>query len=244
MKRFSSVILPRICCAGALALAGLTAFAAADAPAPGAPGADNSPMLWYRAPAAQWVEALPVGNGRLGAMVFGGIHQERIQLNEDTLWAGGPYDPSKPEALAALPEVRRLIAAGDHAAAQKLAGEKLMSHPLTQMPYETLGDLVLTFAGAEPVASYRRELNLDTAVAKTEYTIGDGPWALTQTREVFASPADQVIVVRVTAETPSRPGRGQVSFTLGMDTPQSAASHTEGDDTLLLDGRNGGAAGI
>src|SRR3990170_3198126 len=120
--------------------------------------------LYYTRPAAEWVEALPVGNGRLGAMVFGGIHQERLQLNEDTLWAGGPYDPANPEALAALPEVRRLINSGDYAAAQTLASQKLMARPLRQLPYQTVGDLMLSFPGGDAVLDYRRELNLDTAV--------------------------------------------------------------------------------
>jgi alpha-L-fucosidase 2 len=198
--------------------------------------------LHYSRPATEWVEALPVGNGRLGAMVFGGIHQERLQLNEDTLWAGGPYDPANPEALAALPEVRRLIATGDYAAAQQLAGQKLMARPLRQLPYQTVGDLLLTFAGADTVANYRRELDLDTAVAKTEYTMGAGPWATTQTREVFASPVDQVIVVRLTARQSGRPG--QLSFTLGASSPQQATSRTEGDNGLILEGRNGGAENI
>ena len=124
-----------------------------------------SPLsLWYRAPAsdhpllpidaprqsrqagtAEWVRALPVGNGRLGAMVFGGVVHERLQLNEDTLWAGRPYDPVNPEAKDTLPEVRRLIAEGKYPEAAKLVGEKVMSKPLAQMPYETLGDLALTF---------------------------------------------------------------------------------------------------
>jgi alpha-L-fucosidase 2 len=200
--------------------------------------------LRYTRPAAEWVEALPVGNGRLGAMVFGGIHQERLQLNEDTLWAGGPYDPANPEALAHLPEVRRLIAAGDHAAAQKLTQEKLMSRPLRQMPYQTLGDLMFTFSGGEPAATYARELNLDTAVARTQLTIGTGNWSTVQVREVFASPVDQVIVVRLTGTSPRQPGQGRLTFTLGAQSHQRANSRTEGDDTLILEGRNGGAEGI
>lgn len=200
--------------------------------------------LHYVRPANEWVEALPVGNGRLGAMVFGGIHQERLQLNEDTLWAGGPYDPANPEALAALPEVRRLIAAGDHEAAQRLTQQKLMSRPMRQMPYQTLGDLLFTFAGGEPVANYRRELNLDTAVAQTRYTIGSDTWGTVHVREVFASPVDQVIVIRLTATAPGRPDQGRLSFLLGAQSQQDATSRTEGTDTLLLDGRNGGAEGI
>ena len=200
-------------------------------------------MLRYTQPAAQWVEALPVGNGRLGAMVFGGIHQERIQLNEDTLWGGGPYEPINPEALAALPEVRRLIADGDYAAAQALTGQKLMARPLRQMPYQTVGDLMLTFSGADAAYNYRRELDLDTAVARTTYTTGAGPWAVTHVREVFASPVDQVIVVRITAAQQDRPG-GLVSFTMGLQSPQQAAIRTQENDLLILEGRNGGAEGI
>ena len=201
--------------------------------------------LRYTRPATEWVEALPVGNGRLGAMVFGGIHQERLQLNEDTLWAGGPHDPANPEALAALPEVRRLIAAGDHEAAQKLAQEKLMSRPLRQFPYQTVGDLMFTFPGGDTALNYRRELNLDTAVAKTEYTTGTGPWAITHAREVFVSPVDQMIVVRLTAGQPGRSGSaGQLSFSLGLQSPQLASSRTAGNDVLLLDGRNGDAENI
>jgi len=202
-------------------------------------------VLDYTHPANEWVEALPVGNGRLGAMVFGGIHQERIQLNEDTLWAGGPYEPINPDALAALPEVRRLIAAGEYAAAQTLTQQKLMARPLRQMPYQTVGDMMLTFSGADTVYNYRRELDLDTAVARTSYTSGAGPWAVTQVREVFASPVDQVIVMRVTAAQPGRPGPGgQVSFTLGLQSPQQCTSRTEGNDVLVLEGRNSAAEGI
>ncbi len=201
--------------------------------------------LRYTRPATEWVEALPVGNGRLGAMVFGGIHQERIQLNEDTLWAGGPYDPANPDALATLPEVRRLIAAGEYEAAEKLAQQKLMSRPIRQMPYQTVGDLLLTFAGADAVHDYRRELDLDTAVARTEYGIGGGGWAVQHVREVFSSPVDQVIVIRLSATQPGRAGSGgQLNVTLGAQSPQLATSRTEGDDTLVLDGRNGGAEGI
>ena len=207
--------------------------------------ASDELTLHYTRPATEWVEALPVGNGRLGAMVFGGIHQERLQLNEDTLWAGGPYDPANPEALAALPEVRRLIAAGEYEAAQKLTQQKLMARPLRQLPYQTLGDLMLTFAGSDAVAGYRRELDLDTAVARTEYTTGASPWTITHACEVFASPVDQVIVVRLTAGFPNRPGAGgQLNFTLGLQSPQRATSRTEGNDTLILEGRNGAAENI
>ncbi|MGB8368178.1 MAG: glycosyl hydrolase family 95 catalytic domain-containing protein [Limisphaerales bacterium] len=201
--------------------------------------------LWYRQPATNWVSALPVGNGRLGAMVFGGIAREKLQLNEDTLWAGGPYDPDNTNALAALPEVRRLIFNGQYAEAQKLAGEKMMAKPLKQMPYETIGDLFLEFPTAAPVENYRRELNLDTAVARVTYTSGGVKF----TREIFSSPVDQVIVVRLTGQP------GQISFTAGMNTPQKVEVNAEvstngpfvgktNGATLVMRGVNGEASGI
>jgi len=174
--------------------------------------------LWYRRPATNWVSALPVGNGRLGVMVFGGIASEQLQLNEDTLWAGGPYDPDNTNALAALPEVRRLIFGGKYAEAQKLASQKMMGKPLKQMPYETIGDLFLEFPTPATVENYRRDLNLDTAVASVTYTSGGVKF----TRAIFSSPVDQVIVVRLTADKP-----GQVSITAGMDTPQRTTIETE-----------------
>src|SRR5215470_2033985 len=160
--------------------------------------------LWYRRPAdTEWVRALPVGNGRLGAMVFGGVVRERLQLNEDTLWAGAPYDPVNPDAREALPEVRRLLAAGQYAEAARLAGQTVMAKPLAQMPYETLGDLMLTFPDVGVVENYRRDLDLRTAITHVSYTLG----GVSHTREVFASAPDQVIVVRLTAGRP-----GQIAF--------------------------------
>src|SRR5690242_4070161 len=91
--------------------------------------------LWYRQPAKQWVEALPVGNGRLGAMVFGGVAEERLQLNEDTLWAGGPYDPVNPDAAAALPRARQLIFDGKYKEAAVLISSNILARPVRQMPY-------------------------------------------------------------------------------------------------------------
>ena len=220
----------------ALELAGLsldTRFAgtlASEAPAPTEPLS-----LWYRQPAVEWTEALAVGNGRLGAMVFGGIDKERLQLNEDTLYAGGPYDPTHDEALEALPAARRLIFAGKYREAHNLIGEKMMARPLRQMPYQTVGNLLLGFPEAEQVTDYRRDLNLDTAIASVRYTI-DG---VTFTREVFATPVDQVIVVHITADKP-----GQVSLTAGFQTPQRATATVEGDSTLVLRGTNGSAQGI
>ena len=202
--------------------------------------------LWYRRPATNWVSALPVGNGRLGAMVFGGIAGEQLQLNEDTLWAGGPYDPDNTNALAALPEVRRLIFDGKYAEAQKLASQKMMGKPLKQMPYETIGNLVLEFPTPATVGNYRRDLNLDTAIASVTYTSGGVKF----TREIFSSPVDQVIVVRLTADK-----LGQISFIAGLNTPQKVEMSVEvntnapfvgatNDATLVMRGVNGQSSGI
>ena len=121
--------------------------------------------LWYRQPATAWTSALPVGNGKQGAMMFGGIDSETLCLNENTLWAGGPYTPDNPEALAALPEVRQLIWDGKYADAQRLISQKMMAKPLGQMPYQTVGDLALTFPQVDSVENYRRDLDLTTATA-------------------------------------------------------------------------------
>src|SRR5215813_2100991 len=139
------------------------------------PAEDNSLLLWYDKPASEWTEALPVGNGRLGAMIFGGPASEQLQLNEDTLYAGSPYDPNNPEALQALPEARRLIFAGKYKEAHDLVGAKMMAQPIKQMPYEPLGDLKISFRDHDNITNYRRELDLDTATVTTTYNIGASP---------------------------------------------------------------------
>jgi len=192
--------------------------------------------LWYRQPAKVWTEALPVGNGRIGAMVFGGTAHERLQLNEDTLWAGGPYNPVNPEARAALPEVRRLIFAGQYAEAQALANAKLMAKPLTQMPYQTVGDLVIDMPDlvADSVTGYERELDIDAAVATTRFTANGVAFR----RSVVASPGSQVIAVHIEADRP-----GAVDLDIGLTSPQDATVTVSGD-TLLLAGRNRPEKGI
>lgn len=192
--------------------------------------APHRDRLWYRQPAHVWTEALPVGNGRLGAMVFGGTAHERLQLNEDTLWAGGPYNPVNPEARGALPEVRRLIFAGQYAEAQALANAKLMAKPLSQMPYQTVGDLTIDMPGvvAEAVTGYERELDIDAAVATTRFTSN----GIGYRRSVVASPTRQVIAVHIEADRP-----GALDLDIGLNSPQDAAVTVSGN-TLLLAGRN------
>jgi alpha-L-fucosidase 2 len=206
--------------------------------------------LWYRVPAAdhppnttnatapganaEWVRALPVGNGRLGAMVFGGVEYERLQLNEDTLWAGGPYNPVNPEARAALPEVRQLLAAAQYRDAATLVRQKVMAKPLAQMPYQTLGDLYLRFAVTDVAENYRRNLDVADAVAHVSYS----SHGVTFTREVFASSPDQVIVVHLSASRP-----GQISFEARMQTPQRATVQATPDGDLVMRGMNGDGNG-
>ena len=123
---------------------------------PQAPAARDL-KLWYRQPAERWNQALPVGNGRLGAMVFGRTDHETIALNEETVWSGGPYDPVVPGASRALPEIRRLLFAGDIPAAHDLFGRTMMGRPYEQMKYQPLGNLRLSFPGHERATDYRRE---------------------------------------------------------------------------------------
>lgn len=195
-------------------------------------------MLWYRQPAKVWTEALPIGNGRIGAMIFGGVAEERLQLNEDTLWGGGPYDPVNPLAKDALPQVRRLIFEGRLDEAKALATEKVMSTPIRQMSYQALGDVLLSFPGlAEPEAgSYRRDLDIDGAEAGVRFKSG----GVTYARRIVASPNDQVIAIGLSADKP-----GKISFDLKMTSPQKdhAVKALPGD-TLLLAGRNNSQHGI
>ena len=181
--------------------------------------------LWYEKPARAWVEALPVGNGRLGAMVFGDPRHERLALNEDTLWSGGPREWNNPEAREWLPKVRAAVLAGRYADADELA--KHMQGPFNQS-YLPLGDLVLDFDGVGEVEGYRRELDLDRAVATTTFRAGGA----VHVREVLASFPAQVIAVRLAADRP-----GQVSFTARLTTKLRGSVTAEGSSAIALRGR-------
>ena len=187
----------------------------------------DTPLLWYRQPALIWNDALPVGNGRLGAMVFGGAADEHLQLNEETLWTGGPYDPVVKGAYKALPEIRRLLFAGDVPHAHDLFGRTMMGVPYEQMKYQPLGDLLLHFPGHERATNYRRELDLDQAVARVSYMVDN----VTFTREVFSSAVDQVLVVRISADRP-----GAVSFSAELHGVRNPAHSNYGTDYFQMDG--------
>src|SRR5882762_188716 len=160
--------------------------------------------LWYRQPAKNWNEALPIGNGRLGAMVFGGIDSERIQLNEDTIWAGEKRDRNNPEGLKNLAEVRRLLFAGKPKEAEVLAERTMIAVPKRMPPYQPLGDLLLRFSDQESATDYVRELDIDTGIVRITYQSGDARFM----REVFALAVGQVIVIRLTCSK-----YGRISFT-------------------------------
>ncbi|HEY0796083.1 MAG TPA: glycoside hydrolase family 95 protein [Acidisarcina sp.] len=153
-------------------------------------------LVWFEQPAPEWAAALPVGNGRLGAMVFGGAQQERIALNEDTLWSGAPTDWNNPEAAKHLPVVRKLLLQDkDYQAADVEC--RNMQGPYNQA-YEPVGDLLIDYDHAAVVRGYRRELNLDTAIATVTYTVGDA----TYSREVFVSAPAQLVVVKLSCSKP------------------------------------------
>ncbi|MFT3869716.1 MAG: glycoside hydrolase family 95 protein [Nibricoccus sp.] len=185
--------------------------------------------LWYTKPAGKWDEALPIGNGRMGAMFFGGVASERIQFNEDTLWTGKPHDYARPDAHTHLAEIRRLIASGQDEAAKKLVREKFLSVPLRQKAYQPFGDIRIVFPAHEVFTDYRRELDLQNAVARVGYRIGN----VVYRREVFASYPAQAVIVKISADK-----KQAISFSLKLDSPHKVSrSKPVAPDTLLVQGQ-------
>ena len=184
--------------------------------------------LWYRQPAKEWHEALPLGNGRLGAMVFGGVAVERLQLNEDTLWTGGPHSYDNPNALKHLPGIRRLIREKKFKEAVVLGNQQMLGIPKNQQAYQPLGSLEIRFEGDDKADEYRRELDIQTGIARVTYRIGDA----TFTREMFASHPDKVIVIHLTCDKPN-----QLFFTLSMDSPHPHTVAVQGNVGLSLSGQ-------
>lgn len=182
--------------------------------------------LWYAQPAATWNEALPIGSGRLGAMVFGGVEQERLQLNEDTLWSGGPHCYDNPEAYGHLAEVRAAIEQGEYERAEALA-QHMLGQPKYQQSYLPLGDLFLDFPTGGQPSEYQRTLNMETAVSEVTYCIGNAHF----TRTIFASRPAKAIVIRLECDKP-----GQITFDLSMKSPHPSTSQILADGTLSLSG--------
>jgi alpha-L-fucosidase 2 len=191
------------------------------------PALESSTVLWYKHPAERWENALPVGNGRLGAMVFGATSEELIQLNEDTYWTGGPYSTVVRGGREALPEIQRLIFAGEYRQAHVLFGRRMMGYPVEQQKYQALANLVLSLPARGDVSEYRRQLDLDTAVVTTTYVQG----GVRFTREVFASPVHQVVIVHITADRP-----GRISFSAQLRGCRNTADSNYATDYFRMDG--------
>jgi len=189
--------------------------------------AEGQLKLWYNQPAKNWNEALPLGNGRLGAMVFGNPVNERIQLNENTLYSGSPNRNDNPNAKEALPKVRQLIFEGKFKEAQDLVNNKIITKTSHGAAYQTVGDLHLDFLGIGDYTHFYRDLNIDMAVATTIFT-ADG---VDYTREFFSSFPDQVVVVRLTASKP-----GSISFSSTLSRPAKVSISTEGNNILKMSG--------
>ncbi len=190
--------------------------------------------LWYEKPAKQWLEALPVGNGRLGAMVYGNPNKECIQLNENTVWAGRPYRNDKAEAKEALGDVRKLIFDGKYKEALDLVNQKMIGGP-HGMSYQTAGNLRLNFAGHEHFTNYYRELDLEKATVSSRYTV-DG---VNYTTKVFSSFPDQVIIARISADK-----SGSINFSASMDRPGKVKVSSTANNELVLSGVSSDQEGI
>lgn len=182
----------------------------------------NRYVLWYDAPAKNWNEALPIGNGSLGAMVFGYPEQERLQLNEETLWTGGPAELNpNPDAPNYLEGVRQLLFAGKNDEASRLL--RKMQGPNTQM-YQPLGDLIIYQKSLSPASAYYRDLNIETAIATTRFTQDD----VELTREIFSSAPDSVMVLHLKANK-----KGALNLALGVKHALAFTSEKQGSDLVL-----------
>ena len=221
-----------------------TALVLALAPAvcpPSVLRAADEKLVWLDAPATHFTESLPLGNGRLGAVVFGGVAEERIVLNETGLWSGSPHDADRPDAYKSLPEIRRLLLAGKNVEAEALVNKNFTSAGTgsgrgrgANLPYgryQVLGSLRLKFLDVPPAAAvtnYRRELNLADATARVTYEVGGVKF----TREIFVSAPDEVIAIRLTASRPAA-----LNFDLALDRPENFTTAAPGPDRLLMTGQ-------
>jgi alpha-L-fucosidase 2 len=201
-----------------------------------------SNTLWYTQPASAWQEALPLGNGRLGAMIFGGVRRDRIQLNEDTLWGGSPYNPANASSQPHLQEIRDLIQNGQYDKANLLGDETFLGIPPRQPAYQTVGDLYIEMHGVPEVitSAYRRELCLDSAQAKVGFTHNDTDYS----RRYLVSPSHQVLAVSISASRPNA-----LNINIFTSSPHSSTAISfDGDNTLTLSGRaspeNGMTSGL
>ena len=191
------------------------------------PAYDSEYKLWYLQPAKEWVEALPVGNGRLGAMVFGGVYSERIQLNEESLWAGKRFNTNNKNALRDLPEVRKLIFAGRIKEAYELGNKSLLGNPPRLRSHQTLGDIYLSLDSTAGYSDYKRELILNSGISRTIFKLKD----VTYTREVFVSAPNNIAVINIAADKPG-------SINVGIELKREKDAKITGDkNRLILDGQ-------
>jgi alpha-L-fucosidase 2 len=191
--------------------------------------------MWYAEPASAWTEALPIGNGRLGAMIFGAPAGERLQLNESSFWSGGPSRNDNPNALGVLSQVRDAIFDGQYTSAETLINANMTAATLHGSMFQPVADLQLTFPGHGDYQNYRRELDLATALASVRYDVA----GVTYTREVFASQPDQVIVVKLGASQPA-----SLNFAVGMSGPRQNALNVLDETTLELTGTSSTHEGV
>ena len=193
---------------------------------------ENPNIIWYDAPAEKWVQAIPIGNGRFGAMVFGDPRRERLQLNEITVWSGGPNpNADRKDAFKHLPELRRLLRDGKYAEAEKFANANFNGPAPYNASYQTLGDLNFDFGlPTGDITDYRRELDIARAIASIRFRVS----GVTITREMFSSASDQAIVQRISADRP-----GAVSFEMTLTRIERAQTHFEAQGTLVMSGSTG-----
>ncbi len=187
---------------------------------------DPTALMWYNAPAKKWDEAMPIGNGRLGAMVFGKYKEERIQLNEDTYWSGGPYSTVVKDGYKVLPEIQKLVFEGKYLEAHNLFGRNLMGYPVEQQKYQSLANLHLFFNDEDSVQDYKRCLNLETGITSVEYMVH----GIQYRRDVFASAPDNIIVVRITASKP-----GSISFKANLRGVRNQTHSNYATDYFRMD---------
>lgn len=204
---------------------------------------ESSSLLWYQRPASSWIEALPLGNGRLGAMVFGGIQTERLALNESTVWTGGPYDSKgEGQGYKALPAIQKLVFEGKGAEAEALFEKEMMSKTWEMAEYQPLGDLRMTFPDEAFASEYRRDLDLSTATASVAFK----SHGVRYRRQTVCSYPDQVVAVHLTADKP-----GSINFTATLDGYTDVKEATDAQytvsskepGTIILRGKTAGYGG-
>lgn len=199
-------------------------------------GQNNDLKLWYTQPAGTvWESALPIGNGRLGAMVYGNVTKEIVQLNEHTVWSGSPHRNDNPDALGSLNEIRQLIFDGKHKEAENLANKTIISKTSHGQKFEPVGSLHFDFSNHNDFTNYRRELDLEKAITTTSYEV-DG---VTYTREAFASLTDGVIAIRLSSNK-----NGSINTTAFLSTPQPRASIVTSGNDLIITGTTTDHEGI